>query len=368
MKANIKATIVLPSRLVKKADWPQDGMEVKWVENLEGLSQIGYQDVILVGDEFLQSWDRSKWSNSAVVVICEKENKLKEIYPKAVAINVHTIVNWPLNSSDLRQTIIGAYNTLLAGKKNQASRDGEGKVISVTSFSNGSGKSVIAYNLALQLGKYFPEGGVCLVDLNSPLGRGKVMLNTESAYGWDTIRPLLREGNVKDSKLISVLSINPYHFSYLAGPQTFSAQGKMNVKEFENLVVACRRIFKITVFDTFTITEESEMMNFQQADLMMVVVAMDSGSVFNTFRGMEAVREKMGTQEKVVMVANRVDEKKGRGTKALKERLGEVFGEVVEDSDAIREYTDQGKLFTDKNLLVTAQLSRLAEKVLHRLF
>ena len=95
---------------------------------------------------------------------------------------------------------------------------------------------------------------------------------------------------------------------------------------------------------------------------------MESGSVFNTIKGMEMLRERTDLQEKVVVVANRVDEKHGRGVEVLGNRFGELLGKLVEDSDAMREYADQGKLFTDKNLMVTAQIGEMAEKVLKKLF
>ena len=92
------------------------------------------------------------------------------------------------------------------------------------------------------------------------------------------------------------------------------------------------------------------------------------GSVFNTIKGMEMVRERTGLQEKVAVVANRVDEKHGRGVEVLGDRFGELLGKLVEDNDAMREYADHGKLFTDKNLMVTAQIGEMAEKVLKKLF
>ena len=360
---------MLPKRLVNRPDWPVDGMEVKWGEDLTKLSDIGYCDVILVADEFLTAWDRSKWSNSAVVVVvCEKEEHLKEIYPQAVTLGVHTIINWPLGKQELGKVITQAYQNLLAGKKTQASEEGDGKVVMVTSFSNGSGKSIISYNLGLQLGKYVPDGGVCLVDLNSPLGRGKVMLNVDTTYSWATIRPLLADGNLEESKLMSVLTVSPYKFPFLAGPESYTSNEKINKKEFENLGKCCRRIFKITVFDSFTISERGDLDYFKYADLVIVVVSMESGSVFNTIKGMEMLRERTDLQEKVVVVANRVDEKHGRGVEVLGNRFGELLGKLVEDSDAMREYADQGKLFTDKNLMVTAQIGEMAEKVLKKLF
>mgnify|MGYP001566716594 CR=1 FL=1 len=363
----IRAAVVLPKRLVSRPDWPTDGMEVKWVEDLTKLGNVGYCDIILVGDEFLKHWDRSKWSNSAVVVVCEKEERLKEVYPQAVSIGVHTIVHWPLGKQELERIIKQAYQNLLAGKKTQAGAEGEGKVVMVTSFSNGSGKSIISYNLTLQLTKYIPEGGVCLVDLNSPLGRGKVMLNVDTAYSWATIRPLLTEGNLEESKLMSVLTVSPYKFPFLAGPESYISNEKINKKEFENLGKGCRRIFKITVFDSFTISERGDLDYFKYADLVIVVASMESGSVFNTMKGMETVRE-TGLQEKVAVIANRVDEKHGRGVGALGDRFGELLGKLVEDNDAMREYADHGKLFTDKNLMVTAQIGEIAEKVLKKLF
>ena len=56
------------------------------------------------------------------------------------------------------------------------------------------------------------------------------MLNVDTTYSWATIRPLLADGNLEESKLMSVLTVSPYKFPFLAGPESYTSNEKINKK------------------------------------------------------------------------------------------------------------------------------------------
>lgn len=338
--------------------------------SVQELENTEYHDVIFLHESFLTSFDRTKFANSSLVIIAEKLEHIPELYPKVGTMNVFTIISMPLEPQQAVQYARNAYTALIQAKKQALhAMEGSKKVI-ITSFANGTGKSLIAYNLAHKLSSFFPENSVSLIDMNSPFSMGKATLNIEERYSWNTLRPVLKEGKAGVSKIANIVYKTPYTFSFLAGPTDYSENKPLSTKEFGNLLESMEPLFRSIIVDMHTCATETDIAYLDNADVILVVVDMNAASVLQTKRGMEYItRHAPQLLDKMRFVVNKVDPEKGRTAELLATRIQvETYTVVDNDPDAVMHYMEQGKLLDDKTLLLDAQMYELAEKIVRDVF
>jgi len=339
-------------------------------EDLTSLVNTTFYDVILVHEAFLQSFKREQFSNSAVIVISDNATRISELFPKVTNKQIHTIISLPINESMVINHIYEATKALISDKTIKASVSEEGKSVIVSSFSNGSGKSLISYNLAAKLAQFFPDNTVCLVDMNQPLSISKAMLNIEDTYSWQTLQPLLQEGTVDKQKIANIVYLTKYRYSLLSGPTSLQKNQQLTLKEFKNLNNSLKKIFKVVIYDFHTVDSEVALQYISYVDMPLMTIDLTAISMLQTVRGISMVRENNSDLSNTMRyIVNRVDNSLGKSSDLVASRLEIVpFAEVDNDPEAVNTYIQNGLLFEDKTLLLDKQLFTLAESIVRELF
>lgn len=324
-----------------------------------------YYDVIFVHESFLETFKRNQFSNSAVIILTNDISRISELFPKITNKNIHTIIPLPINDSKVMRYIEEAIQSLIS-KKTRQSNSSEGKSIIISSFGNGSGKSLVAYNLAAKLAQFYPDNTVCLVDMNKPLSISKAMLNIDDAFSWQTLQPLLQEGTVDKQKIANSVYLTKYRFSVLSGPTDLNRNDPLSLKEFINLETSLKKIFKVVIYDFYTIENEQSFDIIDKANIPLMILDLNSVTMLQTIRGIQFLKDRNHpVLEKLLYVVNRIDDAKGRSADIVSSRLGiDTFGIIDNDPDAVISTIQNGQLFEDKTLLVDKQLFTLSESLI----
>ncbi len=372
MKQNLSVAIVGTVKgfadVYKKVN--AESFTVAEFKNVKELSNTGYYDAILLAETEIVSYKPEQFPNSALLVVTDSPSKGSELFPKIKSIHAYTIVALPVSAKKLEEYLNEAHSSFIQSKSQGAAKAEVGKSVLVTSFSNGSGKSLLSYNLAAKLASFFPENSVSLVDMNYPLSVSKAMLNIEDQYSWQILKPVLQEGIVDKQKIANIIYLTKYRFSLLSGPVDLSKNQPLSIKEFGNLDTSLKNIFKSVIYDFRTVSTDKDLSYFALADMVIIVVELSSVSILQTIRGLQHLRNNTpDLLEKVRFIVNKVDERKGKSAELVSSRLEmEPFGVIDNDPDAVDAFTEIGQLFEDKTLLVDKQLYTLAEKLVKELF
>lgn len=345
-------------------------MSMTVFKNIKEMSESRFFDVIIVHESLISSLEKKLFHESQIIIVSQSEKNIAEIYPKVKTLPVFTILKLPVIPDTMIHYIDRAYEELLSNKKKTAQNEAVGKSIIVTSFSNGSGKSLLAYNLAAKLSHFFQPEMVALADLNMPFSVVRAMLNMEDNYNWHSIRPVLQDGVPTKQNIQNMLYSTQYGFSLLSGPSDYDTNRTLSQKEFHNLVKGLNNLFKASVIDWHTLFVKEDFESLRSTDIVLGVIEMTSCGVLQAARGIPYVREQYPELfSKMKFVLNRVDVSEGRAPELVQSKLQiEPFAIIDEDRDAVKAYPENGRLFSDKSLLIDSQLYTIAEKLIKELF
>ncbi len=347
-----------------------ESFSVSEFKSVKELANTGFYDVILLSETEITGYKPEQFPNSAVLVVTDSPAKVTELFPRIKKIHAYTVVALPVSGKKLEEYINKAHDSLILNKSQTAANAETGKSILVTSFSNGCGKSLIAYNLAAKLASFFQENAVSLVDMNYPLSVSKAMLNIEDQYSWQILKPVLQEGTVDKQKIANIIYLTKYRFSLLSGPVDFTKNQPLSTKEFGNLDKSLKNIFKSVVFDFRTVSTEKDLEYLEMVDSVLVIVELSSVSILQTIRGLQYIRDNAPELlEKIKFVVNKVDDGKGKSAELVSSRLEiEPFGLIDNDPEAVNVFIENGQLFEDKTLLVDKQMYTIAESLVKELY
>lgn len=373
MEKVIQAAVLLPAKHTIESmmqELHQLGIIITRIHRPEDLQNTRFYDVILVHETLLERFDRSLYPNTSLIVLADVDTNITALYPKVQPYGAYTILSLPLTSSRAVTAIREAYAAFIADKQKKAQTGEKGTHIAVMSFANGTGKSMVAYNLAHKISSFFPDNAISLIDMNRPFGIAKAVLQIEERYSWDTIRPVLREGIVGHSKVANIMYATPYRFSLLAGPTEYTHAAPLSPNEYGNLLQSITQLFRISIIDHAAVENEQDLERLVQADTILCVIDARSTTILHTARGMAFLKSHAPELlNKMKFILNRVDEKKGKSTELIASRLQiSPYVSIDDDPDAIQEYLETGRLFDDKTLLIDSQLYDLAERLMKDLF
>jgi Flp pilus assembly CpaE family ATPase len=348
----------------------KNGVAVTVFHTLSELESATFQDVIAVHESYLGSLDRRRFAQSALIVLCSDMSRVPALFPKLEELSAFTVLPFPSTPATFAEYVRKAYDALVAGKRKQAEHAETGRFIAVTSFANGTGKTLLAYNLAAKLGSFFPDNSVCLVDMNDPFSMGKAMLGIDEQFSWNTLRPILKEGTVGAQRLANIVYRTKHRFDFMGGPTDYETNEELTVIEWKRLAESLREVSRISIIDMPCIRSEKDLQKVSKADQVLIVVDASSAGILHTFRGVQIMRERYPElMDSCMFILNKADERSGRTSAIVSSRLGLSFSGVIdEDGEAVRSFTENGKLFDDPGLLVDKQLYDIAELVLKRLF
>jgi pilus assembly protein CpaE len=211
--------------------------------------------------------------------------------------------------------------------------DGElGQVITVFSTKGGSGKSVIASNLAVVLAQR-SDRPVCLVDADLQFGDIAVMLKLAPRHTVvDAVASLDR---LDATMLQSLLTVHaPSKLNVLAAPLEPAFADQIGAVEMVRIVEVLRRFCSYVIVDTPAYFNDVVLGLIEVSDDVLLVAGMDVPNIKNVKIGLQTLRLLNTPKEKLRLVLNRANSKAKLDVHEV-ERTLQVTADALIPSDIV---------------------------------
>lgn len=240
---------------------------------------------------------------------------------------------------------------------------GESKVITVYSPQGGSGKTVIAANLAVALTL---EGArTVLVDLNLQFGDVDLVLNLLPER---TLAALVPRLNQLDPELLEqFLTKHDTGLKVLAAPSRPEYAQTITAQVVEQVVNVLRQNYSFIVIDTASELSDVTLAALDQADVVLLVTTLDLLSLNNTRTVLETLQQLNFPFEKIGLVLNRADSKVGITPEDVEATLElPISVHIPSDGRVVVTSVNDGKPFviTNPDAPISQVIRRLARELM----
>lgn len=253
----------------------------------------------------------------------------------------------PTSTPDTIRVMLERASLAAAGRRRglapQASEHADhgagGRVIAVMSPKGGVGKTTIATNLAIGLGKTSPMG-VVIVDLDLQFGDVASGLLLEPEF---TISDAVLGAASQDSMVLKTyLTVHPAGLYALCAPRTPIEMDKISGAHISHLLEQLRQEFRYVVVDTAPGLGEHVLATLEQATDAVWVCGMDVPSIRGTRTGFQILEELNLVPEHRHIVLNMADRRAGLTLKDVEATVGAPVDVVLPRSKNLPYSTNKG--------------------------
>ena len=264
----------------------------------------------------VERWSRTNPEVGAILVTSELSTTLLHT---ALRAGVKDVLTAPIDQMQLIDTVgrvaeslgsFGAPRTLNASGQAGAVEliDGEpGEVITVFSTKGGSGKSVIATNVAVALAR-LSERPVVLIDGHLQFGDDAVMLKIQPRH---TVVDAISQLDKLDAALLrDLMSVHePSGLLVMAAPTEPTFADQINGEQMVRLVELVRSIAGHVIIDLPAYFNDVVLSLLEVSDHIILVAGLDIPNIKNVKIGLTTLKQLSVPMEKVQLVLNRADSK-----------------------------------------------------------
>lgn len=214
-----------------------------------------------------------------------------------------------------------------------------GRIIAVMSPKGGVGKTTVATNLAVGLGKTSPMS-VVIVDLDLQFGDVASGLLLEPKY---TITDAVTGAASQDSMVLKTyLSVHPAGIYALCAPRTPIEMDRITATHVSHLLEQLRQEFRYVVVDTAPGLGEHVLATLEQATDAVWVCGMDVPSIRGLRTGFQILEELNLVPEQRHVVLNMADRRAGLSLKDVEASIGTPVDVVLPRSRTLPFSTNKG--------------------------
>ncbi len=244
----------------------------------------------------------------------------------------------------------------------------EGRVIAVFSAKGGTGKTVLACNLAVALKRLMKrDEPLYLVDGNLQFGDVRVVMDVRSPQNvFET--GAYEKGQVDADIVKQIAYAHPSGVSILLSPTYSDTAERVTPKSLDQLFALLRSLASLTLVDLPTSYEDKTLTVLELADEILLVVTPEMSVLANTTRFLE-VAAQLALDEKVRIVINRATSPSGMTPAQVRQVFGSrVIGEIVSDERTVMRAVNTGRPFTisQPKSQAAQDVAQLAEGLWHR--
>lgn len=197
---------------------------------------------------------------------------------------------------------------------------GERQVIVVMAGKGGSGKSVVATNLALALTFAAGEDAVAIVDADLQFGDVALLLQMDPVRNLAEVARQVED--LSEARLDALLLRHESGLRVLPAPLHPAAADAVSPKAVVQVVEKLRRLYPFVVVDTGGILDDTLLTLLDHADQVIVVVDMDLPSVKNAKVALDILRSGGYPIDRLRLVVNRINSKARLDLVELERSLG----------------------------------------------
>jgi pilus assembly protein CpaE len=217
----------------------------------------------------------------------------------------------------------------------------EGKVVTVMSPKGGSGKTVLASNLAVLLAQQLGDGRVCLVDADLQFGDDSLVLQLEPRL---TVVNIVHDIDRLDEALVdSVLARHPSGLRVLPAPLEPAYADEISLASMIDIIGVLRSMFEVVVVDTSSSFDEMLLSLLERSDLALIVVDMDLLSVKNAKLALDTLRLLKFPSSKIRLILNRSNARARLDEREIEKTLGMNVAARIPSDAAIPASVNEGR-------------------------
>ncbi|WP_144671200.1 AAA family ATPase [Arthrobacter sp. U41] len=216
---------------------------------------------------------------------------------------------------------------------------GGGRIIAVMSPKGGVGKTTVATNLAVGLGKAAPMS-VVIVDLDLQFGDVASGLLLEPEF---TLTDAVLGAASQDSMVLKTyLTVHPAGIYALCAPRSPVEMDRITAAQVSHLLEQLRREFRYIVVDTAPGLGEHVLATLEQATDAVWICGMDVPSIRGLRAGLQILEELALVPEQRHIVLNMADRRAGLSLKDVEATIGAPVDVVLPRSKSLPFSTNKG--------------------------
>ena len=197
---------------------------------------------------------------------------------------------------------------------------GERQVIVVMAGKGGSGKSVVATNLAMALTFAAGEDAVAIVDADLQFGDVALLLQMDPVRNLAEVARQVED--LSEARLDALLLRHESGLRVLPAPLQPATANTVSPNAVAQVVEKLRRLYPFVVVDTGGALDDTLLTLLDHADEVIVVVDMDLPSVKNAKVVLDILRAGGYPMERLRLVVNRINSKARLDLVELERSLG----------------------------------------------
>ncbi len=281
----------------------------------------------------------------SLLLIAVADQVTSALLRSAMRAGVSEVIEAPLTEEKVEDAITQFANDVLKRRTAAAPpalhepRE-EGQLIVVMSAKGGSGKTVVATNLALLLTR-FPGKKVAMVDADLQFGDVCLVLQLEPRF---TLVNAAHEMHHLDAQLLeSLLTEHPSGLKVMAAPLEPAFADDISTESLMNVVALLKENHDYVVVDTASMLDELLLSLLERADVILQVVDMDLPSVKNAKLALETLRLLKFPTSKVKLVLNRSNAKARLDDKEIEGALKMSIAAAIPSDGAVAASMNEGR-------------------------
>lgn len=281
----------------------------------------------------------------ALVLMLVAEEVTSDLLRRGMRAGVSDVLETPLDEPKIEAAIEQFGHDVLkrqsAAVKPTASVEGaEGRLVTITSAKGGSGKTVVATNVALLLNR-IPDIKVCLVDADLQFGDVCLVLQLEPRF---TMVNASHELHHLDAELLdSLLTEHPSGLKVLAAPLEPAFADDITTTGLMQMVDVLLENYDYVVIDTASMLDELILSLFEKSDDILMIVDMDLPSVKNAKLALETMRLLKFSTANVKLVMNRSNAKARLDNKEIENALKMRISAAVPSDAVVAASVNEGR-------------------------
>lgn len=322
---------------------------VRSITEAVGAIEGGDLRMVLVGPSFaneeaIDSVRALRNEDPSLILIAVAEQVTSGLLRLAMRAGVSEVIEAPLTEDKIEESIKQFANDVLKRRPGTVAptvvtRD-NGQVIVVMSAKGGSGKTVVATNLALLLTR-FEDKRVALVDADLQFGDVCLVLQLEPRF---TLVNAAHEMHHLDPQLLdSLLTDHPSGLRVMAAPLEPAFADDISTESLMTVVELLRENYDYVVVDTASMLDELLLSLLERADVILQVVDMDLPSVKNAKLALETLRLLKFPTSKVKLVLNRSNAKARLDDKEIEGALKMSISAAIPSDGAVAASMNEGR-------------------------
>ncbi|MCZ6662715.1 MAG: AAA family ATPase [Actinobacteria bacterium] len=319
------------------------------IEEASSTVESGELRMLLLGpsfsnDESMESIRTLHNQDPSLILMLVAESVTADLLRSAMRAGVSDVLEAPLNEPMIEAAIEQFSHDVLKRKStvtDMAPTEREsGQIITVTSAKGGSGKTVMATNVALLLNR-LPDKKVVLVDADLQFGDVCLLLQIEPRF---TMVNAAHELHHLDPEMLdSLLTEHPTGLRVLAAPLEPAFADDITTAGLMQMLDVLQETYDFVVVDTASMLDELILSLIEKADDVLMIVDMDLPSLKNAKLALETLRLLKFSTSNVKLVMNRSNAKNKLNNKEIEAALKMEIAAAVPSDASVPNSVNEGR-------------------------